>query len=389
MLYFTNPGEIDIRGATIAGLSAKQTDNPIGLFGTGLKYAIACVLRWGGEITIYSGTEAHKFSIEEIDFRGASFAQILHNGAPIGITSDYGKHWEPWMVFRELYANARDEGGSVSKAHQAPRVGTTLIAVSCEELEAEYEHRDTIILPEGNASGSVQILPGASSFIYYRGVRVGKAEASYTYNVLEEQQLTEDRTLANSYAISVAIAFALGKLTDKDIIRRVLQKAFGKSDCFEQKLIFPSYMNPSEEFLDVAQELFQLNRTTYADLTGFLSRLRPAVTKPQPIVLSTMRQQMLDRACALVNRMGLDHTACTISVADLGQAILGMYNKELDEVFLSPLVFDQGTKQVLSTLYEELLHRKTALQDLTYSMQTHLFNTIVSLYEEHVFQEPI
>ena len=48
-LLFTNPGEIDIRGATIAGLSAKEDAGAIGYFGTGLKYAIAQVLANGGQ----------------------------------------------------------------------------------------------------------------------------------------------------------------------------------------------------------------------------------------------------------------------------------------------------------------------------------------------------
>lgn len=76
-LYFHNPGEIDIRGATIAGLSAKEGDNPIGFFGTGLKYSIASVLRWGGSIKIYSSQTQYSFGASELEFRGKSFSQVM------------------------------------------------------------------------------------------------------------------------------------------------------------------------------------------------------------------------------------------------------------------------------------------------------------------------
>jgi hypothetical protein len=133
MLYFHNPGEIDIRGATIAGLSAKQGDSPIGFFGTGLKYAIASVLRWQGRISIWSGTEEYKFLARSLDFRGVEFQQIMMNDQPLGFTTEYGKTWQPWQIFRELYANALDEGGGVSDCALRPNHSPSAIASSCRQ----------------------------------------------------------------------------------------------------------------------------------------------------------------------------------------------------------------------------------------------------------------
>jgi len=42
-IIFHNQGELDIRAVTTFGLSVKKNDNPIGYFGTGLKYAIAAL----------------------------------------------------------------------------------------------------------------------------------------------------------------------------------------------------------------------------------------------------------------------------------------------------------------------------------------------------------
>ena len=154
MLYFTNPGEIDIRGATIAGLSAKDTNTPIGKFGTGLKYAIASILRWGGDITIYAGPTHYQFTALDLDFRGAAFKQVAMNicpsdqagseapssQTPLGFTTEYGKHWEPWEIFRELLANARDEGGDVSDTppNHIGQPGNTTIVVNCPQLTLSY-----------------------------------------------------------------------------------------------------------------------------------------------------------------------------------------------------------------------------------------------------------
>src|SRR4030066_94299 len=44
-ISFQNPGLIPLECITTFGLSAKDTANPIGQFGTGLKYAISIILR--------------------------------------------------------------------------------------------------------------------------------------------------------------------------------------------------------------------------------------------------------------------------------------------------------------------------------------------------------
>ena len=60
-IYFTNPGEIDIRAVTTMGVNVKEGSSSIGYFGTGLKYAIATLLREGQEIIIHSGLTTYYF----------------------------------------------------------------------------------------------------------------------------------------------------------------------------------------------------------------------------------------------------------------------------------------------------------------------------------------
>lgn len=393
-LYFHNSGVIDIRGATIAGLSAKDGETPIGKFGTGLKYGIACVLRWGGSITICAGGDEYQFGAVELDFRGKIFSQVVlhHNGQPgqqLGFTTEYGKEWEPWQVYREFYANALDEGGSVSDVPVTCGPDRTVIRIACPLLEAEHTSRDTIILPSTrqpiHSSPSAQLFEGKAEYLYYRGVRVAKHSTSCTYNIIAEQKLTEDRTLLDGWRYRYYAARALQACDNPSLIEAALSTASGT---FESLITFDETDTTSPAFLDTAARLYRQSPRKHRRLKEILQALRPEAAEEIVVELSPMRQRMLEKAIALVARMGIpDAAEHPVTVAELGGDTLGECRN--GKIYLDPKVFDQGTKQVVSTLFEEHIHRTTGYSDCTYTMQTHLFNLICSLYEEHVFQEPM
>ena len=125
MIVFENPGEIDVASISTFGVSVKESDNPIGFFGTGLKYAIAILLRNNHKVTIHSGVDTHAFDTENVTVRGRSFDFVrltTNEGQPerIGFTTEVGKTWEIWMAYRELFCNARDENGDAFLAREMP-----------------------------------------------------------------------------------------------------------------------------------------------------------------------------------------------------------------------------------------------------------------------------
>ena len=62
LLLFENPGEIDPRLIGSFGVNVKDDPSTaFGFFGTGLKYALAILLRTGHEVTIQSGLTEHRF----------------------------------------------------------------------------------------------------------------------------------------------------------------------------------------------------------------------------------------------------------------------------------------------------------------------------------------
>lgn len=391
-LIFYNPGEMDIRGAVIAGLSAKDSTSAIGYFGTGLKYAIACVLRNGGSITIWSGLSEYRFTTELLLFRDKEFKQIKMNGVDLGFTTEYGKNWEPWQIFRELYANARDENGDVRCGSSfCPTAGQTHIIVNnWEELQRQYLHRDEIILPRdkfwNHETDRVAVAYAPSTYIYFKGVRVHKVPALFTWNLLRDVTLSEDRTLKSIWDSYGVIRNFMLHHADEANIRKALT---GNTDV---RLLESLALN----WYDIPQNVDECS-TAYANVATALYRSDPELwSKFEPLALShcpdilearqhrltPLQERMLDRAKSLVARMGFAEEVkqLPIIVQHLGGNVLGKYSNGV--VSLDPKVFDMGTKQVVSTLYEEYTHARTGYADCCYPMQTHLFNTIVSLYEE-------
>src|SRR5690348_10135513 len=73
MFYFRNPGTLPLLAITTLGISAKESDNPIGRFGTGLKYVIAGALRLRQELSIETGGKTYYFSSVQEEVRGKIF----------------------------------------------------------------------------------------------------------------------------------------------------------------------------------------------------------------------------------------------------------------------------------------------------------------------------
>lgn len=109
-LLIQNKGLVEVEAFQLMGASTKRDDNTkIGMFGSGNKFAIACLLRNKIDIKVYAGLTEIKITTKKKHFRGQDFDVILFNGAESSLTLQMGKDWEVWQALRELYANALDE----------------------------------------------------------------------------------------------------------------------------------------------------------------------------------------------------------------------------------------------------------------------------------------
>jgi len=251
MLLFENHGLMPLEAATTFGINVKLGENPIGFFGTGLKYAIAVCLRLGGTFRLFLGETEYEFYVKDDDFRGKEFGFIRMRKRnsrmkrwsyqKLAFTTELGKHWEPWMAVRELESNTRDENGesySIPVFDDTQIFGfnnMTKIVIECDAMEEAYEH-ETIFMPESELLhdyGFVEIYEGVSNHIFYRGLRVTDMDkpAMFTYNFTDRVTLTEDRTSKWPYSDQIHVMQALQSLTDVELLDKIMDA--DEDSCWE------------------------------------------------------------------------------------------------------------------------------------------------------------
>ena len=75
-LKISNKTEIDVRAFSLLGACTKRGDNTkIGYFGSGLKYAIATLVRMKIPFEVYSGLNKITIETKPEDFRGQIFTE--------------------------------------------------------------------------------------------------------------------------------------------------------------------------------------------------------------------------------------------------------------------------------------------------------------------------
>lgn len=288
------PGLLDTRSLTVMGLSAKPRagGHPIGQFGTGLKYAIATLVRLGAKVTIFIGTVEFVFVEKKHSFRGSEYTGLRMKkraglgakwvGVDLPFTTEYGKYWKPWMAFRELESNTIDEGGVTVPLYaddvatedfaginthegakflreqdrpKLPYPDHTTIVVECPEYVDAWLERDSVFLPDAKrvqAAGDppVQALPGESDHVYFRGLRVLTLpkRSTHTYNILQHVVLTEDRTLYGDFQLRELLGYTVRASSDEAFIEPVL---VADESYWEHNLEHPKEGTVSVAFMNV------------------------------------------------------------------------------------------------------------------------------------------
>lgn len=229
LVVFQNKGLLDLRCITTFGVTVKEHDNPIGQFGTGLKYAIAILLRNDIEPIIHIGTECYNFTARKEEIRNKEFSIIYMNETPMPFTTELGSHWELWMAFRELYSNTQDEYGDVwltiEKSLDFDETQTTIIVPGEEfaqilEAKADVFIQSTPIIE----TSKVDIHEGETNSVFNRGIKIAEFDKPllYKYDINKTISLTEDRTPSYSWEIPDTIFGATVNSNDPSFIEKIL-----------------------------------------------------------------------------------------------------------------------------------------------------------------------
>lgn len=361
MIVFSNPGVLDVRGITVFGLSAKDVSkNPLGRFGTGIKFGIAAVLRMGGAVTIQAGLTTYTFGVRADTMRGKEFQQIqmfstrppteeelrvnpgahaVTEGGDLAFTTDLGKDWKAWQAYREFYCNSvTDEGGRVEDMPDETPIGVspdwTVIEVRGEFFEMEHRKRHQFILepdrvPRFVVPDVIEVYDGHSEAVFYRGIKVAdipKDGARYTYNLIGYTYLTEDRTLLMMSQFTGAVAQAVTSGLDEDFTRDVLSIVDDRGDDrsgIEVQLDYEGKELTSRLY-SIAKEIIDKTKGAINRSIGWgVTRYEKENLLSRRIDLTPAEQAELANAimrCTVAGlMMGHDREAYTIAVvADLG-----------------------------------------------------------------------
>lgn len=400
---FHNQGLIDLRSFSVHGLSAKETENPIGYFGTGLKYAIAVLLREGATVRMFRDGDLYTFSTIEDNMRGKDFSQVTMTCEAIGagpeqllpFTLELGKNWKLWQAFRELYCNALDEDGGVENSTAIGSALHTEIEVDLPEFDELYSRKDEIVISKSRPEATpgtkgCKVYHGSSAHGFYRGIQVFDLtrRSPLTWSVHSELVLTEDRTLKENYGFYRAVAHFLRNCEDRAFLSKLFNDLIdeGISSLLPLELssLQWAYGEPSSTFLDVIGDLRRKRPGAVPKaLNKIWAEHRASEAAEEDLIgLTQVQQAMLKRAIKACSSAGFEVDRYPIKVV-AALANCDHHATAIDgQMYLSRICFDKGTKYLAGVLLEEFIHLEEKLHDCSRQMQNRLFDIITTLIEE-------
>lgn len=387
-IIFSNPGLIDPRCITTLGVNVKEGASPIGFFGTGLKYALATLLRNGCAIDIYSGSRHFSFSSKPDIIRGKSFS-IIHMqdseaafSQPLGFTTDLGKQWTLENAYRELHSNSLDEGGAGGEEHSGAvrcAVGATSILITGQAFEAVHLERFKFLLNPRLvkllSTKELEVFLGKTNSIFYRGIKVAETQRplNYTYNIHKPLTLTEDRT-AYEFQYRAALESCVVKHFSEEMCLTVL----GTEGSYETSYLDFTFATSSPAFDTAVQQLLLNSPEAMNESARALHfRKRGAEGTFDTAEFTEAQRAQLSRAICWCEKAGFSIPSFPVILSpDLGKNVLACASG--GKIWLTAKCFD-STDLLRRALIEEYIHLQFKVSDHSRAMQNVLFEQILRL----------
>lgn len=298
IVQFITPTAIPLDSFALMGINAKTDSNAIGRFGTGLKYAVAVILRHGGDLKVFVDGVEYMFYLAYKEFRGKTFRQVRmrrrkgynkwFSSRALPFTIELGKDWQLWQAYRELESNTRDERG-VTRTFQDPEdpeavppAAGTVIQVNCPGFYEQIAEAEVFLnTPDQSklvySDDMVDIYDLPSKHLYYRGIRVYtlRYPARLTYDFKRGSvTLTEDRTAANNwYLIHMLSIIIQSKMDRRDILYKALSKSRDQnkySPTFETMELNFDYTEAGSEHFSYASAALSSRGLAGKSIAGYL-----------------------------------------------------------------------------------------------------------------------
>ena len=422
-LLIENKGELDISSLVLIGASTKRNDSDkIGFFGSGNKYAIATLIRYGIKFFIFSGDKKIEIATEDVAFRDMVFKKIIIDGQPTSLTTDMGPLWEPWMAIREWVSNSIDEGAYnviASTDTVSGREGYTRFFVehdpAINEIIDNWNSyftfdREDVITQGVDGQIFSQIDENNNLVLYRKGIRVffDKGLTSLYQYDLSTYEINESRIIDSIHSAEYRTSRFLGNTPNVSVARKILKEAFVNNH-WEARLPWRYGIGGS---LSAAWREAIDNHVIIVDnVSGYFMDIQQST--PCFVVSIEMAQQ-IKRSFSDVKIYGMDDSGDTVGfkkiepntkqefllkdcikfceetqyiidypieivefeeMSVLGRAYQG-------KILLAGRLFEEGRKEIVRTLIEENEHLKTGLKDCSRAFQNHLFNLFLTEKEE-------
>jgi hypothetical protein len=420
-LKISNSTEIEANAFMLVGACTKRDDNTkIGYFGSGLKYAMAVLLREGTKINIYSGVNKIELNTTVETLRGQNFDVITIDGKKTNLTTDMGIKWKLWQAVREIYCNALDEDGFNSEIVEQikPVENETafyLTITGNEQLEAIMANWDRYfannrIIHAACSHGKVMFPKESTVSVYRKGVRCyeQKRPSLFDYD-LDNIEITESRLIEYEFLLFADLGKIWRECATGTMIKKLL--ALTKDGNIENYIEYDidwSYGNSfNPAWLEILKDVIVIPYEYAGHYRDVLSK-QDAVILPHKLLRklidyfgaeincpatsfdrygkycvtepSNRDAFLLKESLKFFEEVGLsiDHPIEIAIFQD--KRILGTVSKD-KKIVLSTKVMELGKKKIVSTIMEECFHLESAMSDETREFQNYLINQMVTLLE--------
>ena len=260
-------GEIDPKSFTLIGASTKRGDEEkIGFFGSGLKYAMAVLLRQRVDFFIFSGVKKIEVETKSEEFRGQTFNQIYIDGEKTSMTMEMGIDWKPWYCIREIFCNAIDEGehkiSVIDENDLVPESNKTTFFIEFTRnfkflidnwnLYFTQDRQDLV----DSWEGSKIYFGGDEEIIYRRGVQCYFSKKEYDFQEVKQSiyhydidwaEINESRELVGTYSVYSRLSEEMAKNARPEMVRTLLDKLESSENYLEARF----YWNSVNFFNDI------------------------------------------------------------------------------------------------------------------------------------------
>ena len=418
-LKIKNKGELDVRLLTLMGGTTKRNDNSkIGTFGSGTKYAMAYLLRNNIDFEIFSGTKQTHIGVVEETIQDTPFKILTIGGIQTSITDSMGPDWEPWMVVREIYSNAIDEGEAqydIVNNKEKCEAGTTTFYIELTPGIMEvYNNWDNYFIVGKEPfyeNDNCKIFPQKGPLkIYKQGILVYSNDSPSMFNYdFKKADLNELREY-KGYLEGDLLESICG-ITDKNVVKYFIENV--SEDVEEGKLGYDGYWAKNytdawkeclegckiihtkakenlqakgievdeAAYITVPKALYNGLSKKYAGIGAL--RVSKAVNEFFEIYDEKLHDKVRKAESLLEDSGYFMNPELTYKYGVFGdKTTLAKIDLDTKTIYISEKHMDQDLFSIMTMLVEENEHFKTGFSDHTRAFQQHFIDLYVNMLVE-------